>query len=387
MKIKKIFVAVAAVIAIGFTGLFARDKAEAASLYTVNNEFNLPAGAGDSRRAQPLYIILHETANPRATGRNEATYMRNNWQNAYTTDIIGDGGIDYRVGQWGYVSWGAGSANPYAPVQIELQHTNDPALFKKNYNAYVELARAAAKAYGIPLTLDEGGAGTPGIKSHLWVTQNIWGDHTDPYGYLAKMGVSKQKLANDLKYGVAGDSQDPVAPTPNPNPKPNPNPTPTSPYNIAAWNKSQVADTTVNIRAAQNTKAKIIGQLKAGDRFTATRITRNGESVNGYTTWFEVNGAGWVSGALVTETKNVAPAPTFHQENATFVAGTTVNIRSNPSVNAGIVGQYYAGQSFRYDGYVKADGYIWAHYVSYSGQDRWVAVRNVNTGIAHGSFY
>ena len=225
MKIKKIIAIVATTVALGVGCLFAGDKADAAALYTVNNEFNLPAGAGDGRIAQNKYIILHETANPRATGRNEATYMRNNWQSAYTTDIIGDGGIDYRVGQWGYVSWGAGNANPYAPVQIELQHTSDPVLFKKNYNAYVELARAAAKAYGIPLTLDEGGAGTPGIKSHLWVTQNIWGDHTDPYGYLAKMGVSKQKLANDLKYGVAGDSQDPVAPTPNPNPKPNPNPT------------------------------------------------------------------------------------------------------------------------------------------------------------------
>lgn len=65
---------------------------------------------------------MHETGNLREpSGRNEVTYMRNNWRNAYTTDIVGDYGIDYRVGQWGYISWGALNANPYAPVQIELE--------------------------------------------------------------------------------------------------------------------------------------------------------------------------------------------------------------------------------------------------------------------------
>uniref|UniRef100_UPI0035A00593 SH3 domain-containing protein n=3 Tax=Carnobacteriaceae TaxID=186828 RepID=UPI0035A00593 len=81
---------------------------------------------------------------------------------------------------------------------------------------YIELARDYAKKYGIPLTLDAGGAGTPGIKSHLWITQNIWGDHVDPYGYLASMGVSKAKLANDLAKGttnVGGGNTTPTNPT------------------------------------------------------------------------------------------------------------------------------------------------------------------------------
>ncbi|HIF1127887.1 TPA: N-acetylmuramoyl-L-alanine amidase, partial [Enterococcus faecium] len=46
----------------------------------------------------------------------------------------------------------------------------------------------------------------PGIKSHLWVTQNIWGDHTDPYGYLSEMGVSKEKLAYDLAHGFTDEN-------------------------------------------------------------------------------------------------------------------------------------------------------------------------------------
>lgn len=201
--IKGLVVAIATIGALGF----ASTKADA---YTVNNEFNLPANAGSSQRANNKYIILHETANPTATGRNEAQYMQRAWQNAYTAYIVGDGGIAYKVGEEGYVQWGAGSyANANSPVQIELQHTNDKAIFEKNYKTYVELARNSAKKFGIPLTLD-----TPynqnGIKSHLWVTQNIWGDHSDPYGYLAKMGVSKAKLANDLTNGFSNEQ--PVQP-------------------------------------------------------------------------------------------------------------------------------------------------------------------------------
>ena len=85
-------------------------------------------------------------------------------------------------------------------MQIELQHTHDKETFEKNYKVYVELARDSAMKYGIPLTLDTP-YNQPGIKSHLWVTQNIWGDHTDPYGYLSEMGVSKEKLAYDIAHG------------------------------------------------------------------------------------------------------------------------------------------------------------------------------------------
>lgn len=192
------------------------------SAYTINDEFNLGANEGSSQVAVPNKVILHETANPRATGRNEAEYMKRSWlsNQAYTTDIVGDGGIVYRVGQQGFVSWGAGNANPYAPVQIELQHTKDPILFAKNYEAYVNYARDSAKKFGIPLTLDQGNSVlTKGIVSHRWVTDNIWGDHTDPYGYLASMGVSKAKLASDLANGVGTTAND------------KPNPTPSKPIN------------------------------------------------------------------------------------------------------------------------------------------------------------
>ena len=61
--------------------------------------------------------------------------------------------------------------------------------------------RYDAITYDRPLTLDDGGAGTPGVKSHLWVSKNIGGNHTDPYAYLATIGISKEQFANDLKNG------------------------------------------------------------------------------------------------------------------------------------------------------------------------------------------
>ncbi|HFD1808312.1 TPA: N-acetylmuramoyl-L-alanine amidase, partial [Enterococcus faecium] len=40
--------------------------------YTINNEFNLGPNEGSSQVANNKYILLHETANETATGRNEA---------------------------------------------------------------------------------------------------------------------------------------------------------------------------------------------------------------------------------------------------------------------------------------------------------------------------
>lgn len=178
--------------------------------YTVNHEFALGANEGSSQLAQNRYIIVHDTANPNASGRNEATYMKRNWRNAYTSHIVGDG-IVYQVGEPGYVSYGALNANPYAPAQIELQATPDKVLFAKNYAVYVDLIRDLCNQFGIPKTLDNI-YGTNGAKSHLWVTNNFGGDHTDPYGYLASMGISKAQFANDIANGLNNQPNKPTPP-------------------------------------------------------------------------------------------------------------------------------------------------------------------------------
>lgn len=214
MKVKGILFGALATI-----GLFA--GMQTTNAYEVNNEFNLSPWEGSGQVAVPNKIILHETANERATGRNEATYMKNNWFNAHTTAIVGDGGIVYKIAPEGNISWGAGNANPYAPIQIELQHTHDKELFKKNYKAYIDYTRDMGKKFGIPMTLDQGSSvWEKGVISHKWVSDYVWGDHTDPYGYLAEMGISKAQLAKDLANGVQGYSKPSNQATPNKPSKP-----------------------------------------------------------------------------------------------------------------------------------------------------------------------
>lgn len=167
----------------------------------INTEYVLAGNEGDSRKAKNLYGILHDVGNPNSTARNNANYLKNHYNDAYVTHVVGAEGI-FEVGAPGYVSWGALNANPYAPFQIELENTDNQADFEKGYKNYIALAREMAGEYGIPLTLDAGGAGTPGLKTHKWVSDNIGGDHQDPYAYLASHGISKEQFARDLANGV-----------------------------------------------------------------------------------------------------------------------------------------------------------------------------------------
>lgn len=163
-------------------------------------QYELTSSQGSNQRATPKYIILHDVGS-RATGQQAASFMQRtaNSNQAYTNFIVGNGGTVYLMKQPGTVSWGAGTtANQNAPVQIELGQTSSVATFRRDYQAYVALARDMAGKYNIPLTLDQGRAGTKGIKSHRWVSQHIWGDHQDPYEYLERFGVTKQELVDDL---------------------------------------------------------------------------------------------------------------------------------------------------------------------------------------------
>lgn len=142
---------------------------------------------------------------------------------------------------------------------------------------------------------------------------------------------------------------------------PTPSPAPT--YNVEPWNKRQTVSTDVlNVRAAQNTNSAIIKTLLRGQTFYATRITRNGESVNGFATWFEVDGEGWVSGALVTEVSNnntaaAPPANVWHSRSGTvtITAAAGINLRGTSSgdtttpTNLGILTLLGRGQQVKFD--------------------------------------
>jgi len=171
-------------------------------MFNINRNYELAENEGSSTRTANKFIVLHETTNIGA--KANASYFKNNWATTqtYTQYVIGDGGKIYQVGADGYQAWGAGSyANANSPVQIELARTTDKATFKKDYATFVNFARSKAQEFSIPTTLDAYGNG---IKTHYWVSQNIWGTHDDPVqSYLEPFwGITQEQLAHDIAVGI-----------------------------------------------------------------------------------------------------------------------------------------------------------------------------------------
>ena len=80
-----------------------------------------------------------------------------------------------------------------------------------------------------------------------------------------------------------------------------------------------------------------------------------------------------------------APASKWVAESGTFAPDFTINVRNAPSTSGGVVATYNKGQSVRYDSYYNDGRYVWIHYKSYSGHDRYMVCRE--NGTAWGSFY
>lgn len=329
---------------------------------TYDRTFMLGTGQGSSQKASNQYIILHDTANDDNQGdnsaKNEASFMHNNWQNAYTHAIAGWDRV-YLVGEAGYVAYGAGNvANSRSPFQIELSHYSDPAKQRASYINYINAVREYANKFGIPLTLDGSGNG---IKTHKWVSDNIWGDHQDPYGYLARIGISKAQLAHDLANGVGG-----TAPTPSPAPTPS-KPTPTP-------NQS-------GFKYAIGTKVTFGGVFTSSDQASkanpnngytpANRLARNSGTItrqlktNGISTYLIDNGFGWINDGDVSSGSS-APAPSpapstgkWIAQKATFIPNTTLPLTVDASGNGALIANIGAGQAINYDAYMIDGRYVW----------------------------
>lgn len=50
-----------------------------------------------------------------------------------------------------------------------------------------------------------------------------------------------------------------------------------------------------------------------------------------------------------------------------------LNVRNDPSTANAAVAKYTKGQSFNYDGFIIANGFVWLSYISWSGQRRYIA--------------
>lgn len=170
--------------------------------YKLSKKYALSASQGASQKTSGRMIVVHSTANIGASAENNASFEKRTWYSngAYVHFIAGDG-VVFQVGEPGYVAWGAGqTANALAPVQIEMEETNDHAKFLRIVQTTAELVKDMAKKYNVPLTLDS--SSSTGVKTHKWCA-NRWHetDHTDPYTYFNRMGYGKNAFAKALTDG------------------------------------------------------------------------------------------------------------------------------------------------------------------------------------------
>jgi len=97
----------------------------------------------------------------------------------------------------------------------------------------------------------------------------------------------------------------------------------------------------------------------------------------------------WVLEQDVIPQTVVAPTPVqvitgWVAESGTFYPNIAVGVRSEPKDSSPVIATYYPGESVRYDSYLNDGTYVWVHYVSYGGANRYLKVRY--NGEALGTF-
>ena len=140
---------------------------------------------------KPEGIVVHETADPGATAKDEAIYFNREWNKMYAyvhafadhNDVIQMMTPDYGV-------WGAGPMANDRFVQIELCEENNRNDFAKSINNDAIWCAQILHRYNLkPTNATHDGKGT--IWSHAAVSKFLGGtDHGDPDGYFAKWGYS-----------------------------------------------------------------------------------------------------------------------------------------------------------------------------------------------------
>ncbi|WP_353726453.1 SH3 domain-containing protein [Lactiplantibacillus plantarum] len=129
---------------------------------------------------------------------------------------------------------------------------------------------------------------------------------------------------------------------------------------------------TTAIKSSASDAASTVGTYYKGNTVNYNaKVTTNGQTWLRYTSYSGAQHYVKVSGGAATTTSSSASKTTAAAGTYTFK--TTTNIRTAASLNASVVGQYYAGESVYYIGTVSADGYQWLKYLSNSGAYHYVA--------------
>lgn len=99
-------------------------------------------------------IIIHNTATPEATARNEGVYFNREWQNIQTfVHAFADWNGDVvELAPYGLVAWGAGYVNKYAFLQVEQCISNDAQKNRQSAEAVAQYVAKKIRESGVPFS-------------------------------------------------------------------------------------------------------------------------------------------------------------------------------------------------------------------------------------------
>lgn len=194
--------------------------------YTIKQDIVVPNFyvARNSGTVPPYnQVHLHSTGNPRASVQNERDYLAGHYNEANYTHLVGitNGEVDIRqvmnTNGGGWDLGGDWNWDGYASIEFSEGSIRSQDDFNKAYPAYIWLARQLAKEAGAGSTIDN--QNTSGTKTHNYASATGHGsDHTDPIAFLAKWGVSRDKLNADIINGIGDNSAPVIAPQVQPQP-------------------------------------------------------------------------------------------------------------------------------------------------------------------------
>ena len=148
-------------------------------------------------RLNPMGVVVHETATPGATARDEFNFF-----NTGNRDASAHGFVDWneyiQTVPYTEIAWHAGQTANRRYIGIELCHAESQEEFIKVWDNAVMVIASIFSYFGWEVTKDT-------LLSHSDVSLR-WGetDHTDPIGYFKKFGKTMEDFKAAVKNEIIG---------------------------------------------------------------------------------------------------------------------------------------------------------------------------------------
>jgi hypothetical protein len=222
----------------------------------------------------PIGLILHDTETLNATAQNEQAYFDSAERDASAHFFVDWTQIIQTIPE-NEVAWHAFNYANHHFLSIELCTINDPNQFQEAYKRYIWLAAYLCNKYHWNPDED--------VHSHKWVSEHYEGDHVDPIPWLAKWGISWDKVIADIKEELS-KMQIPTK-------------------DVDLWR--YVGVEALNVRSGPDTSYPVRYVLKYGQKIHLSKLQDGGSW--GFTTYGDLGG--WLDCRYLRVEDPNAPAP------------------------------------------------------------------------------